>query len=442
MNRQWMAVMALVIALASALPAAASVGQTQTVQLWHEVQARMEPHRLWLHEQFTEARAQAGDDGSLLAQRLGSRLAMAYPGSSFLGGSGTLKLDDRRNLLFDAAGNLTGLLESADGLVRHYDFRNQSLELSSGRNRVRITLDLEHPERSAFHAATIPAAAAAALNVWMQKRDRQALPNPLALILNDAFAYRLKAVDGQRMDRLGEQLMSDTRKRDAVLAAMAELYRSDRLPLQAAPTPRSLPPAISDDSLIGQVARRLPWPLWQAATAGGGLLLVLALLTWRLRNRRRQARRPKPPEPGERVLFERCETLHTHGERALYEALLQAVDGERYQVDRKVALTDLVRVRTAELAPAERSAFDRIRDRRVDFALLERHDSRVVGVILLDADSAAGARTPADPFVDGVLRQAGIPVLRVPWRRDYPLQQLRQRLTEGFGPVRWGRSTV
>ncbi|CAH2031685.1 DUF2726 domain-containing protein [Trichlorobacter ammonificans] len=123
--------------------------------------------------------------------------------------------------------------------------------------------------------------------------------------------------------------------------------------------------------------------------------------------------------------------LFTAAERSFLGVLEQALDGSPYRAFGKVNLADMVRPAPG-LSPRERAiAKNRIDRKHVDFVICTRADLAIVGVVELDDRSHEREdRIARDALVDRVLAQAGIPVLHVPAKLRYALQELREHLTE------------
>ena len=123
--------------------------------------------------------------------------------------------------------------------------------------------------------------------------------------------------------------------------------------------------------------------------------------------------------------------LMSQGEAAFFRVLRQAVEGE-YCVMAMVRLGDLV---YAKGNPSERTtASNKLRQKQVDFVLLDVRDLRIRLVIELDDPShGLERRRDRDAYVDETLREAGLTLLRVPTAGGYRVEELAKRVREAVG---------
>jgi hypothetical protein len=135
-----------------------------------------------------------------------------------------------------------------------------------------------------------------------------------------------------------------------------------------------------------------------------GLLALAAVV---IASALRRMRRPRvPPSP-----YRRRASLFTRDERRFYDALIQATGG-RFVVFAQVRLIDLVEVpRGVRGCPYW---FGKVRHKHVDFVLCEPATAAPVLAIELDgASHQSGVQQQRDAEKDAILRQAGLPLLRV-----------------------------
>jgi hypothetical protein len=124
----------------------------------------------------------------------------------------------------------------------------------------------------------------------------------------------------------------------------------------------------------------------------------------------------------------------TPAERSFFGVLQQALNAD-YHVFAKVRLADIVQPAASPSRSGWQSAFNRITSKHVDFVLCDRSTVNVAAVIELDDRThltlEAGFR---DDLVDIALRDANIPILRVPARSSYSPVQLREEVTRAVRP--------
>ncbi len=130
--------------------------------------------------------------------------------------------------------------------------------------------------------------------------------------------------------------------------------------------------------------------------------------------------------------------LLTAAERTFYFALRQAVAAD-FQIFSKVRLGDLIQVERGVTGKRRLSAQGRIGAKHADFVLCDPGSFAARLVIELDDRShQLPARQQRDQFFDAALKVAGVPLLRVPVRRTYAPDKLRQQIdaTLSDHPVR------
>lgn len=125
--------------------------------------------------------------------------------------------------------------------------------------------------------------------------------------------------------------------------------------------------------------------------------------------------------------------LFTEAESKFLRALRAAVPD--LDVFGKVRLEDVVEVRRG-LSEGERaSARNRIKSRHLDFVLTDPASTRIVCVVELDDRSHATKRSMrSDEVKEGALAAAGVPLLRVPVRASYDVEELKGRVAAALNP--------
>ena len=117
--------------------------------------------------------------------------------------------------------------------------------------------------------------------------------------------------------------------------------------------------------------------------------------------------------------------LYSPAERSFLGVLEQAI-GKHYQIFGKVRIADVVETRRGLSASTRQSAFNRINAKHFDFLLCDKGDLTVVCAIELDDRShQKGSRQQRDAFIVELCRIVGLPLLRVPAKRAYAVQELR-----------------
>jgi len=133
-------------------------------------------------------------------------------------------------------------------------------------------------------------------------------------------------------------------------------------------------------------------------------------------------------------IYEAREGLFTPAE-CNFLTVLQRVCASRYTVFGKVRIADIVQVRKGLPSKEWRQAFNRISSKHIDFLLCDPESLEVrCAVELDDASHRRKDRSDRDLFVDRVLEEAGIPLLRVRARASYKPEELVQSLRETLQP--------
>lgn len=133
--------------------------------------------------------------------------------------------------------------------------------------------------------------------------------------------------------------------------------------------------------------------------------------------------------------YQRGTALFTAAERSFLGVLEQALGG-RYRVFGKVRIADVVSVKASRDRRAWQRAFNRISAKHFDFVLCDPGDLSVVAVIELDdASHRAKARQDRDTFVEALCSRIGLPLIRVPARAGYSIDEIRQRIDAALAPV-------
>jgi hypothetical protein len=145
-----------------------------------------------------------------------------------------------------------------------------------------------------------------------------------------------------------------------------------------------------------------------ASAAGESWVIgLLALAAVVVASALRRMWRPRvPPSP-----YRRRASLFTRDERRFYDALLQATGG-RFIVFAQVRLIDLVEVPRG--VPGCPYWFGKVRHKHLDFVLCDPATAAPVLAIELDgASHQSGVQQQRDAEKDAILKQAGLPLLRV-----------------------------
>ena len=126
--------------------------------------------------------------------------------------------------------------------------------------------------------------------------------------------------------------------------------------------------------------------------------------------------------------YEAISVLLSPAERSFFGVLQQAL-ASNYQIFAKVRLADIVKPVRNPSRSGWQSALNRITGKHVDFVLCDTARLGIVAVIELDDRSHQRfERGMRDSLVDSALKDARIPILRVPARHAYSAVEIREQV--------------
>ena len=134
--------------------------------------------------------------------------------------------------------------------------------------------------------------------------------------------------------------------------------------------------------------------------------------------------RPLPLNAGGSPAFTRRNDFFSASESSFYEILCRLCP--EHTVFAKVRLADLVRVQASGREFWQR--FNSICGKHVDFVVCDEQLAPVVAIELDDSSHREAERLKRDKFVDSVLQTASLPIVHVPAKRGYVLDEIRQLL--------------
>lgn len=124
--------------------------------------------------------------------------------------------------------------------------------------------------------------------------------------------------------------------------------------------------------------------------------------------------------------FRKKDYLLTEAERSFYEVLCRSVERDLV-VFPKVRLVDLLWLPRG--TPNRRGLLNRVMSKHVDFVLCTGQLLRPsLAVELDDSSHSQEQRRVRDDTVDRILRDANLPLLRVPVRRTYSAEELKETI--------------
>jgi hypothetical protein len=164
----------------------------------------------------------------------------------------------------------------------------------------------------------------------------------------------------------------------------------------------------------------------------GEILLVVLVLVFGLRAIKTLLGGAGKERQREGANFLLRDSLFTPAETA-FLACLDAVVSSEIRIFAKIRLEDIFAVEEEKDFSRRQSGRNRISSRHVDFLLCRADDlAFLVAIELDDSSHARAGRGPHDAFKDKLFADAGLPLLRVPARASYNLDDLAQRLREAL----------
>lgn len=131
-------------------------------------------------------------------------------------------------------------------------------------------------------------------------------------------------------------------------------------------------------------------------------------------------------------IYEAQKCLLTPAEHSFFGVLEQAL-GNNYRIFAKVRLADIIRPVNGGSRSGFQAALNRITSKHIDFLICDPKSFTVVGAVELDDKSHERfERGVRDNFVNTVLRQAKIPIIRIRARSTYSATGLRDEIFQAL----------
>ena len=138
------------------------------------------------------------------------------------------------------------------------------------------------------------------------------------------------------------------------------------------------------------------------------------------------SQKPEPDQTG--LPYQKAEALFTPAERSFLGALHQAV-GNNAAIFGKVRVADVVEPKAGLGRSARQKAFNKISAKHFDFLLCDKKDLSVACAIELDDGSHnSKRRQERDEFLKGVCEAADVPLIQVPAKSGYIIDELKRLL--------------
>jgi ssDNA-binding Zn-finger/Zn-ribbon topoisomerase 1 len=125
-------------------------------------------------------------------------------------------------------------------------------------------------------------------------------------------------------------------------------------------------------------------------------------------------------------------------ERSFYGVLSQIVE-PKYELFGKMRIADIISPRKGAPKSSWRKAFNRVSAKHFDFVICDKSDLNVLAVLELDDKShSEKSRQVRDNLVESVCNSAGLPLIRIPARKSYRIEEIKAALH----PLLGGRIAV
>lgn len=125
-----------------------------------------------------------------------------------------------------------------------------------------------------------------------------------------------------------------------------------------------------------------------------------------------------------------CGSILTPTELTFFNALVPVINGQ-WHIFTKVRLEDIINVKPGLERKVAYGFRSRIKSRHVDFVLCDKESLEILMCIELDDSSHQTAKAKeADQFKNKAFKDADLTLIRIPARRSYPEDVLKQALFE------------
>ncbi len=132
--------------------------------------------------------------------------------------------------------------------------------------------------------------------------------------------------------------------------------------------------------------------------------------------------------------YSKKKILFSAAERSLYE-ILRCITSD-HTIFAKVRLSDVISV--SNRAKTWQANYNQIQSKHLNFLICDATLAPVVAIELNDPSSTQADRTACDEFVDAALEAAAVPILRIPIKPSYAVDEIRRLIfphLHGPGPL-------
>jgi len=138
--------------------------------------------------------------------------------------------------------------------------------------------------------------------------------------------------------------------------------------------------------------------------------------------------------------YRQKKTLFTEAERSFLGVLDQCIDPKQHRIFGKVRVADIVEPNPTKNRSDWSRAFGKIKAKHFDYVICATDTLKPVCAIELDDKSHnQKKRQQRDQLLESVCKDANLPLIRVPAKRSYKLEEVKALLSKHFAAVAGSR---
>ncbi|WP_415896900.1 DUF2726 domain-containing protein [Neptuniibacter sp. QD57_21] len=137
--------------------------------------------------------------------------------------------------------------------------------------------------------------------------------------------------------------------------------------------------------------------------------------------------------------YRQKKTLFTEAERSFLGVLDQCIDPQQHRIFGKVRVADIVEPNPTKNRSEWSRAFGKIKAKHFDYLICTADTLKPVCAIELDDKShSQKKRQQRDQLLESVCSDANLPLIRVPAKRSYKLEEVKAVLSKRFAQTQTG----
>ncbi|WP_164847115.1 DUF2726 domain-containing protein [Neptunomonas marina] len=144
-------------------------------------------------------------------------------------------------------------------------------------------------------------------------------------------------------------------------------------------------------------------------------------------------------KPDSALGYRKKKTFFTQAERSFLGVLDQCIDPAKHRVFGKVRVADIVEPNPTKNRSEWSRAFGKIKAKHFDYVICAADTLKPVCAIELDDKShSQKKRQQRDQLLESVCNDADLPLIRVPAKRSYKLEEVKALVMKGFDSACYG----